>query len=366
MPILKDLIMHYKMSLCFKQPNADIACSKWNEIFLNLARQYIPNKVVKIRTDDKPWYNSELRKLSHKKNNLHREAKRTNSPADWNNFRMVKNKYTGKIREAASTYRANLALKLHEGTKTSPKSWWHIARKFMGKKKCTCIPAMQWRDHILVENYEKAEQFNNAFQNFATIDTFSASLPDIAYKTSSSLDSINITQAETLDTLKSLDLSKTTGPDGISCKMLKETAGSTAPSFTRLLQLSLSTATFPSCWKQANVLPIFTKCDQSDFGNYRPVSLLNSCSQVREKTIFKHLVNYYTDNDILSMHQSGFTPGDSTVHQLVYLYNTVCKALNDKKKMLKLYSVISQIHLTESGIKGCCINLNALALLGTH
>ena len=31
------------------------------------------------------------------------------------------------------------------------------------------------------------------------------------------------------------------------------------------------------------------------------------------------------------MHQSGFTPGDSTVHQLVYLYNTFCKALNDKK-----------------------------------
>ena len=38
------------------------------------------------------------------------------------------------------------------------------------------------------------------------------------------------------------------------------------------------------------------------------------------------------DNDIISMHQSGFTPGDSTVHQLVYLYNTFCKALNDKKR----------------------------------
>ena len=31
------------------------------------------------------------------------------------------------------------------------------------------------------------------------------------------------------------------------------------------------------------------------------------------------------------MHQSGFTPGDSSVHQLVYLYNSFCKALNDKK-----------------------------------
>ena len=31
------------------------------------------------------------------------------------------------------------------------------------------------------------------------------------------------------------------------------------------------------------------------------------------------------------MHQSGFTPGDCTIHQLVYLYNTFLKALNDKK-----------------------------------
>ena len=154
----------------------------------------------------------------------------------------------------------------------------------------------------------------------------------LAYKTNSRLNSINITQAETLDIFKSLDTSKATGPDGISCKMLKETADSIAPSFTRLLQLSLSTAKVPSCWKQANVLPIFKKGDQSDFGNYRPVSLLNISSKVCEKIIFKHLFNYCRDNDIISMHQSGFTPGDSTVHQLVYLYNTFCEALNDKKK----------------------------------
>ena len=85
---------------------------------------------------------------------------------DWNNFRMARNQYTGKIREAASTYKTNLALKLNEGIKTDPKSWWQIARQFMGKKKCTCIPAMQCRDHILVENYEKAEEFNNAFSEF--------------------------------------------------------------------------------------------------------------------------------------------------------------------------------------------------------
>ena len=74
--------------------------------------------------------------ISGKKKNLHCKAKRTNSPADWNNFRMIRNLYTGKIREAISKYKADLALKLNEGlVSTNPKSWWHIARQFMGKKK---------------------------------------------------------------------------------------------------------------------------------------------------------------------------------------------------------------------------------------
>ena len=111
------------------------------------------------------------------------------------------------------------------------------------------IPAMKCGDRVLTDDIVIAEEFNNAFLQFATIDTSSASLPDIVYKTNSRLASINISQAEILEILKSLDTSKASGPDGIRCKMLTETAYSIAPSITRLLKLSLSTATVSKCWK---------------------------------------------------------------------------------------------------------------------
>ena len=90
-------------------------------------------------------------------------------------------------------YRNKLASKLNEGVSSGPKSWWHIARQFMGKSKSNSIPAMQHGENVFVDNYTKAEEFNRSFLKFATIDTSEAHLPDVIYKINSRLSTINIT-----------------------------------------------------------------------------------------------------------------------------------------------------------------------------
>ena len=92
----------------------------------------------------------------------------------------------------------------------------------MGKTEGNQIPTMKCGDRILTNDIVKAEEFNNAFLQFATIDTSRASLPDIVYQTNSRLAYINISQEETLEILKSFDTSKPSGPNGISCEMLNE------------------------------------------------------------------------------------------------------------------------------------------------
>ena len=113
--------------------------------------------------------------------------------------------------------------------------------------------------------------------------------------------------------------------------MLKESAKSIAPSLTKLISLSLQSKIVPQGWKEANVTPIFKKGNKSLCSNYRPISLLNITAKICEKIVFKQLFNYIRDNNLISPHQSGFIPGDSTVNQLVYLYNTFATALNEKK-----------------------------------
>ena len=76
--------------------------------------------------------------------------------------------------------------------------------------------------------------------------------------------------------------------------------------------------------------------------NYRPISLLNSEAKVLERLVFKYFFNHLRDNNLLTSLQSGFIPGDSTVNQLTFLYNTFCKALDSGKEVRAVFCDISK------------------------
>ena len=190
----------------------------------------------------------------------------------------------------------------------------------------------------IFETKAKADEFNNAFLSYLKLDTTTASIPNTNNrKTRETLSDINVSEQEILDILLNLDTSKATGPDMISSKMLRETAHSITPSLTRLIRASLSTKCVPQGWKEANVIPLHKKGNKSIFNNYRPISLLNITAKIYEKVIFKHLFNYIRENNLITLHQSGCVPGDSTINQLVYLYNIFAKALNDKKDVRTVF-----------------------------
>ena len=81
--------------------------------------------------------------------------------------------------------------------------------------------------------------------------------------------------------LKSLDISKSNGPDGISSRMLKETASKIAPHITRLINLALETGTFPVCWKSSHIVPIPKSGDLSNPFNFRPTVGVKKSLQYR-------------------------------------------------------------------------------------
>ena len=111
-------------------------------------------------------------------------------------------------------------------------------------------------------------------------------------------------------------------------------------------------------WKLANVTPIYKSKDSNIMNNYRPISLLSCLGKV-----FEHLFNYLRDHKLISIHQSGFTPGDCTTNQLVSMYHEVCTALENQNNIQLIFLDISKAFdkVWHKGLKVLCINLNLLA-----
>ena len=124
--------------------------------------------------------------------------------------------------------------------------------------------------------------------------------------------------------------------------VLKEGSDALAKPLSELFNLSLQQQHFPSSWKVANVVPVFKKADPKKVENYRPLSLLSIIGKVFEKCVYKHLHNFIVANNIITPHQSGFTIGDSTVNQLLYLSNEFSKALDDGKEIRVVFFDISK------------------------
>ena len=92
---------------------------------------------------------------------------------------------------------------------------------------------------------------------------------------------------EVLDIVKELKNSKSTGLDDIDTSILKLIISDILPALTHIINLSLSTLTFPSAWKLAKIIPLLTKGDPLNPQNYGPVALLAIMSKVLERVIFE-------------------------------------------------------------------------------
>ena len=323
---------------CFDSNDIDVVCTNWTNLFLQVAMESVPNKVVTIRPNDSPWYTNELRKMKRKMQKLFYKYKGSKLQNDWNNYSKARNDYKNGLDNAESNYKKSLASSLSENKNS--KSWWTTVKWLLGKGGESTYPHLNDSHREIYDSKEKAKVFNNFFLSHSNIDDSKINLPDTPCECN--LDSILASEDEVLDLLKCIDTSKATGPDGISPKLLHEAGASIVPSLTKLINLSLTKCKVPKDWKLANVIPLFKKGDKHNTNNYRPVSLLSCVNKILERIVFKHLYNYLRDKKLLSKDQSGFQTGDSTINQLSYMYHFLCKALDEKKEVHIVFCDISK------------------------
>ena len=322
--------------------DVDTVASKVTSVILESATKSIPNKMVTIRPKDPPWMRNEIRKLIRRRMRLHRKAKSVNTFEVWAKFRRLRNSINGKIRSAKSDYENRIALALQTNTKNL-KTWWKLSKQILNLDKGSePIPDLKHNNMTIENDQEKAEIFNEYFIDQSRLidaNKFPPLLPEPTY---ARLKQIDITTSDVRDILKSLNISKASGPDLVSPRLLKEGANQLSTPLSKFFNRLINSGQFPQAWKKAHVTPVYKKGDKQICNNYRPISLLSILGKTMERSVHKYVYNYCIENKVFTPFQSGFIQGDSTTYQLINLYNTFCEAVDAGKEVRVVFLDITK------------------------
>ena len=126
--------------------------------------------------------------------------------------------------------------------------------------------------------------------------------------------------------LKSINVNKACGPDGLSGKILKNCCGSLAYPLSLLYRISYNSGIIPQEWKMANVVPVYKKGSKISVENYRPISLTCLVMKILERIIRDKLMSRCSQ--MLNQNQHGFLPGKSCTTQMISFTESIAAALN--------------------------------------
>ena len=131
------------------------------------------------------------------------------------------------------------------------------------------------------------------------------------------------TMQELTDAIHSLANGKAVEPDGVSVELFKITLNDDPALRRRLLDIVVRIwrgGEVPQQWKEAIIMVLHKKKDQTECGNYRGISLVAHAGKILLKIITRRLSEYYCECvGILPEEQSAFRPNRSTTDMMLVI-----------------------------------------------
>ena len=198
----------------------------------------IPRGVLPPRRRNLPWLNKGIIQSMRRRNNFFKKAKISSDSE--RKYRQARNKVVSLLRSAKKEFFRKL-------NPRKSKQFWKSIKVL---NKCnSSIPVLSQGSTLLSSDQEKADALNSFFSQCFNHNAPPLLSLDYNHVNTCSEDLL-CTVGEVTEMLKLLDVSKSSGPDGISARMLKATANVIAPSITTLFNLSIRCNKPPREWKK--------------------------------------------------------------------------------------------------------------------
>lgn len=325
---LKDLTAS---QLCTNPPNdLDQLVEMYNDTLGGLLESHAPlqTKQVKVRSQAK-WFDEEILAARC----CRRKAEKKWRKTELNVHLDIYKEKARHVKRLCKNAKKRFYERKIDECNDDQKKLFRITEELMHTKNNSVLPTHA--DAVALAN-----QFADFFES--KIAKIREEFSDIPEFTESEM--LNSVCLESFDPVSEVELrklimagnSKSCMLDPIPTTLLKASLDTLLPVLVKIVNLSLTTSTVPSKFKMAVVFPLIKKLllERENFKNYRPVSSLPFIGKITEKVVVKQMNTHMTVNEFHDLFQSAYRVGHSTETALVYVYNDLLDAVDNKQCVL--------------------------------
>ena len=229
----------------------------------------LPTKVVTQYPNNKPWFSKQLRSKVVAKDNAYRLR-----DTDPDAYRKAKSDLKKAIRQAKRSQRDKAEDKFETQDTRDLWSNLKLITQYKGPSRSADTDDVTLPDR-LNKFYARSDEANESTPSPAPRDDNKAPFVIQGFETRRSFSRLNER--------------KSSGPDGISPRLLKNCAHQLASVFTVIFNWSLQSCQVPYCLKKATIIPIPKKNSVSCLNDYRPVALTSAVIKCLEEFVLKYL-----------------------------------------------------------------------------
>ncbi|XP_063966680.1 uncharacterized protein LOC135156863 [Lytechinus pictus] len=224
-------------------PDTQAKCDEFYSILQQGLETFFPLKTVRVHPRDKPWITPEVKSLINKRQRLFVNG----PPSEW---RACRNKICRSIRRAKQEFYHDPVAKLKND---DPASWYKHIKLMTSHHRSDesiFVPEVDQSQFDVVAEYINAH-FTDVSSGIPPLDPSKLPSRGIPYKP--------LPRVEPWDVMRELQKvtpGKSSGPDGISARLIKMFATELSSPLSHILNCSYSECIVPIQWKQAIVVSI--------------------------------------------------------------------------------------------------------------
>ena len=131
----------------------------------------------------------------------------------------------------------------------------------------------------------------------------------------------------------------TSGDDQIPSFIVHDVRFALVRPLLYIINLAISSSTFPSLWKRARITPVYKKDDKTQLKNYRPIAILSNFAKLFEQVIYTCIFN--GTHRYISTNQHGFLPRRSTTTNLLNVTQYIAEEMDKRGQTDVIYTDFS-------------------------